>query len=350
MPDGQLEYIGRIDQQVKIRGFRVELGEIEAAISEHEAVSEAVVVVRTVAGSDRLVAYVVLKNGKPAGEQEIRDLLRRKLPPHMIPHSIEILTGLPLTRNGKVDRQALPEPAQSTSSSIDHRRTSTEEKVARVWQDVLGKEHIGPHDNFFEIGGQSLLAVRVAARLREAFDVDLPVSRIFEFQALGDLAAHIDGLKINNATAGHERGGIPAPHSRLQGERTARYRPLVARRGRIMSATNVYVFPTSFAQRSFWFLHQMQPASSFYNIPIALHLKGSLDAKILAMVFDTILERHEPFRTVFRLEEGDPVQIVAETVHPASRMQLVDLSGLPYPDADLQSRDQIPRKLLSHSI
>jgi amino acid adenylation domain-containing protein len=209
MPDGQLEYIGRIDQQVKIRGFRVELGEIEAAISEHAAVSEAVVVVRTLAGSDRLVGYVVLQNDKPAGEQEIRDLLRRKLPPHMIPHSIEILTTLPLTRNGKVDRQALPEPAQSTPSSIDHRRTSTEEKVARVWQEVLGKEQIGPHDNFFEIGGQSLLAVRVAARLRETFDVDLPVSRIFEFQALGDLAAHIDGLKINSAAARHEREGIP---------------------------------------------------------------------------------------------------------------------------------------------
>ena len=167
-PDGQLEYLGRIDQQVKIRGFRVELGEIEAAISEHPTVREAVVVKRTIAGSDRLVAYVVPANGDRTIEDELRVQLRRKLPPHMMPHSIEFLSALPLNRNGKVDRQALPAPTFTRPPTDQHPRTSTEEQIARVWQDVLGKDPIRPDDNFFESGGQSLLAVQVAARLREA--------------------------------------------------------------------------------------------------------------------------------------------------------------------------------------
>jgi acyl-coenzyme A synthetase/AMP-(fatty) acid ligase len=211
-PDGQLEYLGRIDQQVKIRGFRVELGEIEAAISEHPAVREVVVVVRTIAGNDRLVAYAVLTNSGPTIENELRAQLRRKLPPHMMPYSIEVLPAMPLNRNGKIDRQALPAPTLSTSHNDQHPRTNTEERVARIWQDVLCKDRIGPDDNFFEIGGQSLLAVRVAVRLREGFGMELPVSRIFEFQTLADLAAHIDSVQSRDRrtnSSGQARG-IPA--------------------------------------------------------------------------------------------------------------------------------------------
>ncbi len=198
-----------IDQQVKIRGFRVELGEIESAISEHPAVREAVVVKLTIAGNDRLVAYTVLASSDRTIEDELRAQLRRKLPPHMMPYSIEFLDALPLNRNGKVDRQALPAPTFSTAPTAQHPRTSTEERVARVWQDVLCKDRIGPDDNFFESGGQSLLAVRVAVRLREAFGIELPVSRIFEFQTVADLAAYIDSGQSTEggpAIAGQVRG------------------------------------------------------------------------------------------------------------------------------------------------
>lgn len=181
----------------KIRGFRIELGEIELVLAGHPAVREAVVVVRSLSGNDCLIAYVVpAHDAGPAVSDLLRKHLRLKLPAYMLPQSIEILTTLPLNRNGKVDRHALPAPAMSAALATARQpRTSTEEHVARLWADVLGTSGIGPDDNFFERGGQSLLAVRVASRLREAFGIELPVSLLFELQKLADLAAYIDSMR-----------------------------------------------------------------------------------------------------------------------------------------------------------
>lgn len=196
LPNGELEYLGRIDQQIKIRGFRVELGEIELALVEHPAVREAVVVLSGGGDDGRLLAYVVPANSSTPPERDaLRAHLRGALPSYMLPHAFEILSELPLNRNGKVDRRALPAPAPPTAQSTSEPRTATEERVASIWADVLDIERIGPNDNFFERGGQSLLAVRAASRLREAFSIELPVARLFELQTVAELAAHIEAAQ-----------------------------------------------------------------------------------------------------------------------------------------------------------
>ena len=171
------------------------MGEIESALTEHPTVREAVVVVRTMSGENALIAYVVpASSSGSVVSDDLRTHLRKKLPSYMLPQTIEILSSLPLNRNGKVDRHALPEPEKSAIKAANF-RTPTEQRVATVWKEVLEAHSVGPDDNFFERGGQSLLAVRVAARLREAFGIELPMSRLFELQKLADLAAYIDSVR-----------------------------------------------------------------------------------------------------------------------------------------------------------
>jgi len=201
-PNGELEYLGRIDQQVKIRGFRIEIGEIESALAEHPAVREAIVVVQKISGENTLVAYVVLSEGDGTATEFLREHLRKKLPSYMLPQAIEVLSSLPLNRNGKVDRDALPAPTSlSTGGASSPPRTPTEQSIAALWEEVLQIENIGSNDNFFERGGQSLLAVRVMSKLRQALGIELPVSRLFELQTVAGLAAWIDGVRNAGAPA-----------------------------------------------------------------------------------------------------------------------------------------------------
>jgi acyl carrier protein len=183
LPDGQMEYLGRIDHQVKIRGFRIELGEIEAVLSSHQAVRESVVIVREdVSGDKRLVAYVVSGDEAPA-VSELREHLQRKLPEHMIPSAVVFLEEIPLTPNGKIDRRGLPEPEQGRSqveAEYVGPRTEAEEMMAEIWAEVLGVERVGVFDNFFELGGHSLLATQVISRVRDVFELEVPLRKMFE--------------------------------------------------------------------------------------------------------------------------------------------------------------------------
>jgi amino acid adenylation domain-containing protein len=186
LPDGNLEFLGRIDEQVKIRGFRIELGEIEAALTRQPGVREAVVVAREVHGDRRLVAYVV-------GKVDL-ETLRRALPSYMVPAHFLTLEALPLTEHGKVDRKALPAPerAATTAAGFVAPTTPTERSLAQLWQHVLRIERIGAKDNFFESGGHSLLAMQLVAGVRERFGVELPLKNLFERPVLADLAEVID--------------------------------------------------------------------------------------------------------------------------------------------------------------
>jgi amino acid adenylation domain-containing protein len=192
-PDGEIEYLGRLDHQVKIRGFRVEPGEVEAALRQHPAVREAAVVAREDAPGDRrLVAYVVAhpEHAPIAGEQ-LRALVRGKLPEHMVPSAFVPLDALPLTPNGKLDRRALPAPdggRPDLAGAFVPPRNAVEEVLAGIWAEVLGLERVGVHDDFFELGGHSLLAVQVIVRLSDIFQVDLPLRSIFETSSLAELA------------------------------------------------------------------------------------------------------------------------------------------------------------------
>jgi amino acid adenylation domain-containing protein len=196
LPDGNLEFLGRIDQQVKIRGFRIELGEIEAVLRQHPAAREVVVIAREdVAGDKRLVAYLVATQLPPPSPHELRTFLQQKLPDYMVPSAFMVLDALPLTPHGKVDRRALPTPDRAGSTidgSFVAPRTPAEEVLAGIWAQVLRVERVGIQDNFFELGGHSLLATQLLSRLRDAFQVELPLHRLFAAPTIAGLACAIE--------------------------------------------------------------------------------------------------------------------------------------------------------------
>jgi acyl-coenzyme A synthetase/AMP-(fatty) acid ligase len=223
LADGDLEFMGRLDDQVKVRGFRIELGEIEAALREHGGVRQAVVIAREDQTGDKwLVAYVVPEqesektgNGsKGVGlrTSELREHLLGKLPEYMVPSAYVLLEELPLNHNGKVDRKNLPQPdADTPEQEYTGPRNPTEETLCRLWQEVLRRERVGIHDNFFKIGGHSLLAARVAARMRESFKMDIPLRRMFESPTVTQLAQAVDQMMQaaeTNGASSHVRPTI----------------------------------------------------------------------------------------------------------------------------------------------
>jgi amino acid adenylation domain-containing protein len=288
LPDGRIEFLGRRDHQHKIRGFRIELGEIEAALAGHESVAQAVAMVREDDADDkRLVAYVVAEWNQEVGASELRERLRESLPEYMIPSAFVMLDSLPLTPNGKIDRKALPAPEITGSEShYVAPRTPVEELIAGVWSEVLGVERVGINDNFFDLGGHSLLLTRVASRLREAYAVELPLRALFESPTVESLARLLSGRQ------GVETESPPALKrvSRAEGGRA----------------------PLSFAQQRLWLLHRLDPESPAYNITIALRLRGPLDAYALGRALGEVAARQEVLRARFVEVEGEPWQVVEE--------------------------------------
>ncbi|HSF41540.1 MAG TPA: amino acid adenylation domain-containing protein, partial [Thermoanaerobaculia bacterium] len=295
-------FLGRFDDQVKIRGFRIEPGEVEQALAALPGVREAAVVVRedgSAGGSAgrRLIAYVAGDTTVDA----VRQALRERLPDYMVPSAFVKLEALPLTPNGKVDRRSLPAPERlGAEEGYLAPRTPVEEIVAGIWSEVLGVERVGANGRFFDLGGHSLLATRVMSRLRSAFDLEMPLRDLFEAPALSDFAERVE-------TARRAGAGWTAP-------------PLVPvpRQGAL---------PLSFAQRRLWFIDQLEPGSSLYNLPAALRIEGPLDPDVLAASLGEIVRRHEALRTVFASVEGSPVQVIQPAAPFA--MPLVDLAGLP---------------------
>ncbi|QSJ15010.1 amino acid adenylation domain-containing protein [Nostoc sp. UHCC 0702] len=202
-PDGNIEFFGRIDNQVKIRGFRIELSEIEAVLSQHPVVKETVVIAAEDVPHDKyLVAYIIhnqdqiLTREAQSFASLLRQFLKEKLPEYMVPRAYVLLESLPLTPNGKVDRRALPMPDTITFSNQDYvaPRSQLEELLAEIWAKVLGKQQVGVHDNFFELGGHSLLATQLTSRIRDTFQIDLPVGNLFEAPTVEQLAEYIDTM------------------------------------------------------------------------------------------------------------------------------------------------------------
>ncbi len=284
--DGKIEFLGRLDNQVKLRGFRVELGEIETVLGQHPNVAQAVVMIREDRpGDKRLVAYITAEGGMPS-PNEVRKFLQLSLPDYMVPSAFVLLEAMPLTPNKKVDRRALPAPDYSGSGAVtqfDEPLDPVEDLLVNIWARVLGLENIGVHDNFFERGGHSLLATQVMSRIRETFHVELPLRALFESPTIADLAEKLEAVI-------QAQQGLQAP-------------PLVPvpRNGKL---------PLSFAQQRLWFLDQLEPGSSFYNISRAVHLRGSLNVAALAEALNEIVSRHESLRTLFGTD-GDPFQSIS---------------------------------------
>ena len=193
LPDGHIEFLGRIDHQVKIRGFRIELGEIEAALSQHPEVQEVVAVVREEASDKRLVAYLV--SSEPVSNHDLRRHLSQKLPDYMIPSAFVQLEAMPLTPNGKIDRRALPAPVgavrEASLGTFLPPRNSTERQLVHIWQEILGVHSVGVRESFFNLGGHSLLAVRVMALIQQHFEVNLPLATLFQNPTIEQLAIRL---------------------------------------------------------------------------------------------------------------------------------------------------------------
>ena len=322
LPDGEMEYLGRIDQQVKIRGFRIELGEIEAVISQHATVREVVVTVREdVPGDKRLVAYLVAAQEQSAPSTgELRSYLKEKLPEYMVPGVFVMLDALPLTPNGKVNRRALPAPDEARPELEQQYvtpRNAVEEVMAGIWAEVLKVEEVGIHDNFFDLGGHSLLATQVVSRVRTALQVELPLRALFEEPTVVGLAKRVDEAR--------------------QTKTSAHITPLRAidRNG---------VIPLSFAQQRLWFLDQLEPGSAFYNMPAARRLSGHLNVEALEQALTAIVARHESLRTTFTTVDESPVQVIA----PAQRVALpvIDLSNLPASDGEAEAQRLATEEML----
>jgi len=295
---GRIEFLGRIDHQIKLRGFRIEPGEIEATLLTLPGVESAVVILREdEPGRPQLVAYVT----GPAAPNvaTLQEGLGQRLPSYMLPTWITHLESLPLTTNGKVDRKALPTP-QATSGTHVAPRTQTERRLADLYTQVLDLEEVGIYDSFFELGGHSLLATQLVSRMCQAFDVQMPVRGIFETPCIAQLAVALDKLR-------HEERRNLLPSI------TVGQRP--------------HPLPLSFAQQRLWFLHQFQPGSSLYNLPVAVQLEGRLDVMALQQAINAIIARHEALRTTFPSEQGVAYQRIAE--HLACPLRVVDLSLLP---------------------
>ncbi len=311
LPDGNVEFLGRRDYQLKIRGFRIEPGEIEAALGGHPGVRQAVVAARTAPNGDkRLVAYIVPAHAQAPESGELRRYLLERLADYMVPSAFVEVSRLPLTPNGKVDRNALPEPdwtQRGTEATYIAPRTPVEEVLARLWSNVLGVGQIGIHDDFFALGGHSLLATQLVSRLRDAFQVDLPLRNIFESPTIATLAEQVESAQRTAA-------GVQAPPIRP----VSRDREL----------------PLSFAQQRLWFLDQLEPDSPFYNLAEAVRLSGPLDEASLIRSLNEVVRRHEALRTTFPTVNGQPRQVIAPALTLV--LPLVDLSGLPAAAAEAE--------------
>lgn len=285
LPEGVIEFRGRADGQVKLRGFRIELGEIENTLLRQPGISAAAAVLREEkTGPRQLVAYVVAEH-PPADLAALKDALRERLPAYMIPSAIVPLEALPLTPNGKLDREALPAPGPAPEESRRGPRTPVEEGLAALWAEVLGHARIGVDDDFFDLGGHSLLLTQVAARIRAAFQVDLPVRALFDNPSIARLAVAVEQARPELC---------PPPPIRP----VDRDRPL----------------PLSFAQQRLWFLEKLEGPSPAYNIPAALRLAGPLAVECLRRAMAAMVQRHEILRTTFPggQDGGEPVQVLHE--------------------------------------
>ncbi|MGB3351406.1 MAG: amino acid adenylation domain-containing protein, partial [Mycobacterium sp.] len=278
-PDGQLHYLGRADEQVKIRGYRIELGDVRAALNDLDGVNQAVVVAREDRpGDKRLVGYLVEAAPGSVEPAHVRTALAKRLPPYMVPAAVMVVDALPLTVNGKLDIRALPTPEYQDVVRYRVPATAVEEILAGIYAQVLGIDRVGADDSFFDLGGDSLSAMRVIAAIARSLDAHLTVRTLFDAPAVSQLASRLGG-------GAHPR----TPLTRLE-------RPAAV--------------PLSFAQSRLWFVDQLQGGTATYNMPTAFRISGPLDVVALGDALDDVIARHETLRTTFPAADGVPTQRV----------------------------------------
>ena len=311
--DGVVELLGRCDYQVKLRGFRIEVGEIEAVLTDHAAVQSAVVVLRNdVVGGEQLVAYLVPAPTEHSAldnlslQEELRTFAKSQLPSYMVPAYFVVLKRLPLSPNGKIDRLALPVPEVNVEAyeTFVAPSTTTEAKLAEIWTEILQLPQVGVQDNFFDLGGHSLLATALIFRIRQTFSVEFPLRYLFNAPTIAALAQIIDSLQ---------------PTARLQKELTAQPR------------TAATLVSLSFSQQYIWQMHQADQSGAGLNSSILVRFNGELNPQTVERSLDEIVRRHEILRTVFVVEEKEGEAVPMQKVLPALSVPLIfeNLQHLP---------------------
>ncbi|MEM9004406.1 MAG: amino acid adenylation domain-containing protein [Cyanobacteria bacterium P01_F01_bin.86] len=306
LPDGNVNYLGRIDHQAKVRGFRIELGEIEVALNTHPQIQQTVVIAREDDNHIKgLIAYIV--SSAPVTSTQLRQHLKSQLPDYMLPNAFVTLERFPLTPNGKIDRKALPAPniSERTADCVAP-RTPSEEIIANIFASVLKVDKIGIHDNFFELGGHSLLATQLISRVREALALDVPLRALFESPTVAELERAIAPLKNDNNSL-----AIPVIQPRGESADLA----------------------LSFAQERLWFLDRLAENSTAYNMPGVFRIVGDLNIEALQQTLQAVVSRHEVLCTRFETKNGTPAQII----EPDTKIEikLINLQ-----DLDASKRDQ----------
>jgi amino acid adenylation domain-containing protein len=303
LPDGCLIHKGRKDYRAKIRGYGVEVAEVESALRPFPGILDVVVVAlkHEPAGENRLIAYFVATENIAPNSNEWRNFLKSRLPEYMIPAVFIQLESLPLTVNGKVDRRALPAPDR-TRPGLGTRfvapESSLQQRLAEIWGQVLGVGGIGAHDNFFDLGGDSLSAMRVVVRINEVLESEIPLSEFFNAPTINALADFVPRYSLAHAI---------------------RRAPLLA------SSNRALPLPLSFGQERLWFLEQLEPEACRHNLVAAFAVNGRIDTAALECAFNEIIKRHESLRTVFRSTDGKPHQeiLAALTID----VPIVDMSS-----------------------
>ncbi|MFE7610624.1 non-ribosomal peptide synthetase [Streptomyces celluloflavus] len=298
--DGVLEHLGRADERAEIAGCRVEPGEIEAVLGRYDGVGQAVVVVREDGPGDRrLVAYCTPAGERPELAAELRRFAAGSLPGYLVPQVV-VLDRLPRTTDHELDHAALPAPgrprsAESPGDGARQEALREEAVVGRLFADLLGRDTVGVQDNFFELGGHSLLATRLLARVRSVTGADIRIRAFFEDPTVAGLVRQLDTEKST--------------------------RPALAAR------TRPEAMPLSFAQQRLWLIDRMQGAGAYYNVPVALRLRGPLDREALTAAVADLLARHETLRTVIREIDGAPCQLVLAAAEAPSVVEAVRCRG-----------------------
>jgi amino acid adenylation domain-containing protein len=284
--DGSLDFVGRTDHQVKVRGYRVELGEIEAVLMKHDKVNSAVVVLD---GEEtrQIVAYVTARPFTVINGEELRESLLLQFPEYMVPFAVVVLDTLPLTSTGKVNRLALPKFTEKHYRRYKPPRTAQEEILAGICSQVLNLERVGIRDNFFEIGGHSVVAAQVMSRIRKAFHTELPLRVLFENPTIEELARHLEQVQMET---------MPA----------------------MVQIDRRQELPPSFAQQRLWFTDQLEPGAAWYIVPLIARLTGTLDVPALTNALNEVVRRHEILRTSLKIHNDHPVQLI----HPVISIDL----------------------------
>ncbi len=294
--DGQLQYLGRADEQVKIRGYRIELGEIQAALAALDGVDQAAVIAREDRpGDKRLVGYITETSTGTVDPAQVRSTLAERLPGYMIPAAVVVMEKMPLTPNGKLDTRALRAPESQNVDGYRAPGSAVEEILAGIYADVLGVERVGVDDSFFDLGGDSLLAMRLSAVVNASLNADLSVPTVFDAPTVSELANRI-------------------------GVGSRRLQPLVA-------AERPEVVPLSYAQQRLWFIEQLQGPSPVYNLAAALRLGGFLDTEELRAALADVVSRHESLRTLLAAPDGVPQQLVMAPQRADFGGDVIDASG-----------------------